>query len=259
MSDTIITSIEEGVMYITFNRPEKYNAFNREMALAVQEALNDAMRNDSVRAVYMTATGKAFCSGQDLKESSDPAAIDLRATVKGNYNPIIEKMRTIEKPVVVAVNGVAAGAGANIALAGDIIVAKESASFVQAFSKIGLIPDCGGTYFLPRAVGWGKASGLMMMADSISATEAERIGMLYKVFPDDTFEEESKKMAQYLAKMPTVAFAQTKLALNASSTNTLERQLNLEVDAQGTCGDTEDFTEGVTAFVEKRAPNFIGK
>lgn len=259
MSETIITSVEKGVMSITFNRPEKFNAFNREMALAVQNALNEAMKNDEIRAVYITATGKAFCSGQDLKESEDPTAIDLRSTVRGNYNPIIEKMRTIEKPVLVAVNGVAAGAGANIALAGDVVVASKKATFIQAFSKIGLIPDCGGTYFLPRAVGWGKASGLMMMADNISADEAERIGMIYKVIDDDKFEEESKKMVQYLADMPTKAFGYTKLALNQSSVNDLERQLNLEVDYQGACGDTEDFTEGVTAFVEKRAPDFRGR
>ncbi|MBX9448897.1 MAG: enoyl-CoA hydratase/isomerase family protein [Taibaiella sp.] len=259
MSDTIIKNIENGVMSITFNRPGRFNAFNREMAISVQEALNEAMRNEAVRAVFITATGKAFCSGQDLKETEDPTAIDLRATVRGNYNPIIEKMRKIEKPVLVAVNGVAAGAGANIALAGDVVVAAKSATFIQAFSKIGLIPDCGGTYFLPRAVGWGKASGLMMMADNITADDAERIGMIYKVIPDEDFEAESKRMAQYLADMPTKAFAYTKLALNQSAANDLERQLNLEVDYQGACGDTEDFAEGVTAFVEKRKPDFRGR
>lgn len=259
MSSTLIKSVENGVMKIILNRPDRFNAFNREMALALQEALFEAMRNEAVRAIYLSATGKAFCSGQDLKEAEDPTAIDLRATVRGHYNPIIEKMRTVEKPILVAVNGVAAGAGANIALAGDVVVAKESASFVQAFSKIGLIPDCGGTFFLPRMVGWGKASGLMMMADNISATEAERIGMIYKVIPDENFEAESLKMAQYLADMPTRAFSYTKLALNQSTTHSLEQQLNLEVDYQGACGDTEDFAEGVSAFVEKRKPVFVGK
>lgn len=256
---TILTEIKNGVMCITFNRPERYNAFNREMALAVQEALNEAMRNDAVRAVLISATGKAFCSGQDLKESEDPTQIDLRATVRGNYNPIIEKMRTIEKPVVVAVNGVAAGAGANIALAGDVVVASEKASFIQAFAKIGLIPDCGGTYFLPRAVGWGRASGLMMMGDAISGKEAEQMGMIYKCIADDDFEAEALRMAEYLASMPTRAFAYTKLALNRSASHDLTQQLALEVEYQGACGDTEDFTEGVTAFVEKRKPEFRGR
>lgn len=259
MSNTIIKKVENGVMSIIFNRPDKFNAFNREMALAVQDALNEAMRSDEVRAVYISATGKAFCSGQDLKEAEDPTHLDLRAIIKGNYNPIIEKMRTIEKPVVVAINGVAAGAGANIALAGDIIVAKESATFIQAFSKIGLIPDCGGTYFLPRAIGWAKASALMMLGDKISAVEAERIGMIYKYFPDDEFEKESYKIALYLATQPTRAFAYTKLALNESAANNLEKQLMTEMEFQGECGETEDFAEGILAFIEKREANFLGK
>lgn len=259
MSHTILTEFDNGVHTITFNRPETYNAFNREMALAVQESLNEAMKNEAVRAVLITARGKAFCSGQDLKEADDPTNLDLRSIVKGHYNPIIERMRSIEKPVVVAVNGVAAGAGANIALAGDVVIATESASFVQAFSKIGLIPDCGGTYFLPRAVGWGKASGLMMMGDKVSAREAEQMGMIYKSIPDADFESETKKIVHYLANMPTQAFAYTKLALNESSRNSLEAQLNLEVDYQGRCGETEDFAEGIMAFVEKRTPDFRGK
>lgn len=259
MSDTIIKKIENGVMSITFNRPDKFNAFNGEMAKAVQNALDEAQESQDVRAVYMTATGKAFCSGQDLKETSDPSQLDLRKIIENNYNPIIMKMRSITKPVVVAVNGVAAGAGANIALAGDIIVATESASFIQAFSKIGLIPDCGGTYFLPRAIGWAKASALMMLGDKIMATEAAQMGMIYKAYSDDTFVSESYKLAQYLATQPTQAFAYTKKALNESATNTLEQQLAVELDYQGKCGETSDFTEGINAFVEKRQAQFTGQ
>lgn len=259
MSETVITSFDNGVYTIKFNRPDKYNAFNREMAIAVQHALDYAMKREEIRAVFITADGKAFCSGQDLKEASDPANLDLRKIVHGHYNPIIDRIRHIEKPVVIAVNGVAAGAGANIALAGDIVVAKESASFVQAFSKIGLIPDCGGTYFLPRMIGWGKASALMMLADDINAKDAAEMGMIYKTFPDDTFEEESYAIAQKLATMPTVALAYTKLALNESVTNNLTQQLSVEEDYQGRCGDTEDFAEGITSFVEKRKPIFLGK
>lgn len=256
---TIKKEISKSVMRIELNRPERYHAFNREMALAVQEAFHDAMRNETVRCVLLTASGKAFCSGQDLKEVEEQEDLDIRAIVRGSYNPIIEKMRMIEKPVVVAVNGVAAGAGANIALAGDVIIAKESASFVQAFTKIGLIPDSGGTYFLPRMVGWGRASGLMMMGDSISARQAEQMGMIYKCIPDEEFEAETQRICEYLASMPTRAFAYTKLALNQSAKNTLEQQLNLEMEYQGACGETEDFAEGINAFNEKRKPIFLGK
>lgn len=259
MSNTIIKKVEQGVMSIILNRPERFNAFNTEMAQAVQQALTEAEQDDVVRAIYLTATGKAFCSGQDLKETEEPTDIDLRAVIKNNYNPIIIKLRNIPKPVVIAVNGVAAGAGANIALAGDVIVATESASFIQAFSKIGLIPDCGGTYFLPRAIGWAKASALMMLGDKVTAAEAEKIGMIYKTFSDDTFEVESYKLATYLASQPTQAFAYTKRALNKSATQDLEAQLLTEMEYQGACGETHDFVEGVQAFVEKRVPEFTGK
>lgn len=259
MSNTISKKIENGVLSIIFNRPEKFNAFNSEMAKAVQDALSEAEQNVEVRAIYMSATGKAFCSGQDLKEAGHPSELDLREVIRNNYNPIILKMRQIMKPIVVAVNGVAAGAGANIALAGDIIVATESASFIQAFSKIGLIPDCGGTYFLPRAIGWARASALMMLGDKISASEAVHMGMIYKSFPDETFETDSYALAQYLATQPTQAFAYTKKALNESATHTLEQQLAVELDYQGRCGETADFVEGINAFVEKRPAQFIGK
>lgn len=255
----ILKEVVDNVAYITFNRPEKFNSFNREMALGLQKALDECMSDDAVRAVYMTAEGKAFCAGQDLGEAVDPNGPELRAIVHGHYNPIIERIRTMSKPVVCAVNGVAAGAGANIALCCDIVVATETATFIQAFSKIGLIPDCGGTFFLPRLIGFQKASALMMMADNIDAKEAERLGMIYKYFPTETFVEESKKIAQYLAKMPTQAFAYTKAALNVSFQNSLSEQLMVEEDSQDACGRTVDFTEGIDAFLEKRKPNFIGK
>lgn len=255
----ILKEVADHVAYITFNRPEKFNSFNREMAMDFQKALDECMSDEDVRAVYITATGKAFCAGQDLAEAMDPNGPELRAIVHGHYNPIIERIRNIEKPVVCAVNGVAAGAGANLALCCDIVVATEQATFIQAFSKIGLIPDCGGTYFLPRLIGFQKASALMMMGDKIDAIEAERLGMIYKYFPADTFEAESKSIARYLASMPTQAFAYTKLALNDSFQNNLTQQLALEEDYQATCGETADFAEGTAAFLEKRNPNFIGK
>lgn len=255
---TVIASIERGVAYLTLNRPEKFNSFNREMALALQQALDKCMRDDSVRAVYLTGEGKAFCAGQDLAEAVDPDGPELRSIVHGHYNPIIDRIRTIEKPVVAAVNGVAAGAGANIALACDIVVAKESASFIQAFSKIGLIPDSGGTFFLPRLIGFQKASALMMLGDKVNAQEAERLGMIYKYFSDVDFDVESKQIALQLAQMPTKALGYTKLALNQSMHKNLNQQLALEEEYQDQCGKTHDFEEGIAAFLEKRNPVFQG-
>jgi 2-(1,2-epoxy-1,2-dihydrophenyl)acetyl-CoA isomerase len=256
---TVIAAIENNVAFLTLNRPEKFNSFNRDMALALQSELDKAMRNADVRAVYITGEGKAFCAGQDLGEAVDPDGPELRSIVHGHYNPIIERIRTLEKPVIAAVNGVAAGAGANIALACDIVVAKQSASFIQAFSKIGLIPDSGGTFFLPRLIGWQKAAALMMLGDKVGAEEAERLNMIYKVFSDESFEEESKKIAFTLASMPTKALGYTKLALNASFRNSLSQQLQVEEDYQDACGKTEDFDEGIQAFLEKRKPVFTGK
>lgn len=255
----IIATYENNIAYITLNRPEKFNSFNREMAIALQQELDKCMRDDSIRAVYLTGSGKAFCAGQDLAEAVDPDGPELRSIVHGHYNPIIERLRAIEKPVVAAVNGVAAGAGANIALACDIVVAKESASFIQAFSKIGLIPDSGGTFFLPRLIGFQKAAALMMLGDKIPAEEASRMGMIYKHFADDVFEAESKKIVETLAKLPTKALGFTKLALNQSARNTLTQQLQVEEDYQDLAGKTDDFAEGIEAFLEKRPAEFLGK
>ena len=255
---SILFEIKDAVAYITLNRPEKYNAFNREMALLFQEKLDECKSSD-VRCVLITGLGKAFCSGQDLDEVVDPNGPKIDAIVGEHYNPIISRIRQLQKPVVAAVNGVAAGAGANIALSCDIIIAARSSSFIQAFSRIGLIPDSGGTFFLPRLVGWQKASALMMLGDKVTADEAERIGMIYKVFDDDSFEKEAKKIASTLAGMPTKGLALTKQLLDNSFENNYEDQLHDEEIYQQRAGNTKDYKEGVLAFLEKRKPNFIGQ
>lgn len=256
---TILLEKKNGVGFITLNRPEKFNSFNREMALLLQSVLDECERDESVRSIYITGTGKAFCAGQDLGEvtGENPATFDK--ILLEHYNPIILRLRNIPKPIVCAVNGVAAGAGANIAIACDIVVANESASFVQAFSKIGLIPDCGGTYFLPRLIGFQKATAIMMLADKITAEEAEHLGMIYKFFSAEAFSQESVKIAETLAQMPTQAFALTKQALNASMNHSLEEQLQLEDKLQYQAAHTSDYNEGVAAFLEKRNPIFFGK
>lgn len=247
-----------GVGKITLNRPNKYHSFVREMALQLQQVLENCKEDSSVRAILITATGKAFCAGQDLGEATDPNGPDLTQIVKEHYNPIIRKIRSIEKPIVAAVNGVAAGAGASIALACDIVVATESAAFIQAFSKIGLIPDSGGTFFLPRLVGIQKAAGLMMTAEPVTAKEAVDMGMIYKVFSNANFEIESWKLVSKLAAMPTKGLGLTKRLLNESYSNNLEQQLAMEVECQNIAGNTTDFKEGVQAFLEKRKPKFNG-
>ena len=259
MATYINTAIEEGVMTITLNRPDKFNSFIKQMAFELQDALDEAAVNIQVRSVLLTATGKAFCAGQDLKEAIEPGGPELTTIVKEHYNPIIRKMRNLPKPVLVAVNGIAAGAGANIALAGDIVVATKSASLIQAFSKIGLIPDSGGTFMLPRLVGLQRATALMMTADPVSADEAVQMGMIYKAFPDETFVEDALALARKLAKMPTKGLMLTKKALNKSLTNDLDTQLQCEDDLQTQAGSTSDFKEGVQAFLEKRQPNFTGQ
>ena len=251
--------IIDGVGKITLNRPDKYHSFVREMALQLQEALDKCNENNEVRAILITANGKAFCAGQDLGEATDPNGPSLTQIILEHYNPIIRKIRNIEKPVVAAVNGVAAGAGASIALCCDIVVATQSASFIQAFSKIGLIPDSGGTFFLPRLVGMQRATALMMTADPVSATAAMEMGMIYQVFSDETFEEESWKLVSKLAKMPTKGLGLTKRLLNASYTNNFEEQIDMEDKCQTIAGNTSDFKEGIAAFFEKRKPNFKGE
>ena len=249
----------EGVGKITLNRPEKFHSVVRELALKLQKVLDECAEQDEIRSVLITATGKAFCAGQDLAEATAPNAPNITKIIQEHYNPIIRKIRNLKKPVIAAVNGVAAGAGASIALCCDIVVAKESATFIQAFSKIGLIPDSGATYFLPRLIGYQKAAAIMMTAEPIKAQEAVEIGMIYKSFPDEDFEQKSWKLATKLAQMPTKGLALTKELLNASPSNKLEEQLVMEEDCQKHAAETQDFQEGVSAFLEKRKPNFKGK
>jgi 2-(1,2-epoxy-1,2-dihydrophenyl)acetyl-CoA isomerase len=255
----IISEIEGNVLKIILNRPDKFNSFNREMALQMQQALDKAQADHIVRAIHITAAGKAFCAGQDLSEAMDANGPGIERIVREHYNPIIEKIRQIEKPVVCAVNGVAAGAGANIALACDIVIAGASASFIQAFSKIGLIPDSGGTFFLPRLIGFGKASALMMLGDKVSAADAEKMGMIYKVAEDASLQNDSMAVAKTIADMPTKGIGFTKRLLNQSLINTLEKQLEYEADTQVHAALTYDYNEGVNAFLEKRKPVFKGE
>jgi 2-(1,2-epoxy-1,2-dihydrophenyl)acetyl-CoA isomerase len=255
---SILFEIKDAIGYITLNRPDKYNAFNREMSLLMQEKL-EACKDDTVRSVYITGSGKAFSAGQDLEEVVAPDGPKIETILSEHYNPIIKAIRRLEKPVVAAVNGVAAGAGANIALCCDIVVASRSASFIQAFSKIGLIPDSGGTYFLPRLIGWQKATALMMLGDKVPAEEAERMGMVYKVYDEDKFQQESTMLANTLSQMPTRGLALTKQILNNSLINNYEDQLQDEEIFQQKAGKTEDFAEGVKAFLEKRKGVFKGK
>jgi len=255
----IKTEMDGSVLKITLNRPDKFNSFNREMALQMQAALDKAASEKNIRAVFITGEGKAFCAGQDLSEVVDPNGIGLDRIVTEHYNPIIEKIRNIEKPVICSVNGVAAGAGANIALACDVVIAASSVAFIQAFSKIGLIPDSGGTFFLPRLVGFGKASALMMLGDKVSAQDAEKMGMIYKVIDDANLQIEAFVIAKTLADMPTIGIGLTKRLLNQSMTNNLSAQLAAEGVEQINAAKSYDYNEGVNAFLEKRKPVFKGE
>jgi len=244
---------------IILSRPDKYNSFIREMALELQKKLDECKSDEAIRCILIMGSGKAFCAGQDLKEATDPNGPEIGKIVQEHYNPIIRKIREIEKPIIAAVNGVAAGAGANMALACDIVVAANSASFIQAFSKIGLIPDSGGTYFLPRLIGLPKAAALMMTGEVVSAEKAETLGMIYAVYKDSQFETSAMKLAETIAAMPTKGLGYTKKLLNHSLNNSLEEQLDLEAQTQALSAKSEDHKEGIRAFLEKRKPIFTGK
>lgn len=259
MNESILLETNNSIAFITLNRPDKFNSFNREMALRLQNVLDECESNKSIRCIYLTGNGKAFSAGQDLGELTGDNAPTISQILTEHYNPILTRIRNIPLPIVCAVNGVAAGAGANIALACDVVIASDSASFIQAFSKIGLIPDSGGTFTLPRLIGFQRASALMMMGDKISTSEALQMGMLYKVFSNETFIEESKNIALTLANMPTKGLAYTKFVLNQSMNNSLEEQLKLEDEYQRKAAATNDYSEGVNAFIEKRKPTFIGE
>ena len=258
-TNSIELKVENKVALISLNRPEVFNSFNREMALKLQSVLDECNDSSDVRAIVLTGNGKAFCAGQDLNEVTSPEINPgFKKILEEHYNPIIKRIRRSKKPIIAAVNGVAAGAGANIALACDLVVAHEKVNFIQAFSLIGLIPDSAGTFFLPRLIGFQKASALAMLGEKVSAEEAERIGMIYKVIPFENFTEEVHKLALKLAQMPTKALGMIKELLNASLTNTLDMQLDMESKYQIAAANTEDYAEGVAAFIEKREPNFKG-
>jgi len=263
MSETSIRlEIAEGYAAVTLNRPDRLNSFNPEMHRQLRDALAEIERRADVRAVLLTGAGRAFCTGQDLAERrfapGDPPP-DLGASLDANFNPLVRRLRGLPKPVVCAVNGVAAGAGANVALACDIVVAARSASFIQAFCKLGLVPDSGGTYFLPRLVGTARAMGLALLGERVSAEEAERIGLIWRCVDDASLLAEARAIARHLAAQPTRGLAAIKRALQAAATNSLDAQLDLERDLQRELGRTHDYREGVTAFLEKRAPQFEGK
>ena len=257
---SVLLSVDAGVLTITLNRPEKLNALNPEMHERLSAALQRAADESEIRSVLLTGAGRGFCTGQDLAERDvSPGAppIDLSVSLGRHYNPLVRRMRALPKPIVCAVNGVAAGAGANIALACDIVVAARSASFVQAFSRLGLVPDAGGSYFLPRLVGTARAMGLALLAEKLSAEQAAEWGLIWKVVDDAALSAETVALAQRLAQGPTKGYGLLKRALYAG--NGLDAQLDLERDLQREAGLSADYREGVTAFKEKREPRFQGK
>ena len=258
----VLVSLDGGVLTVTLNRPDKLNAFVPEMHRELRAALEQAKDEAGVRALLLTGAGRGFCAGQDLSERNvtpGAAPIDLSVSLGSNYNPLVRRLRELPKPVVCAVNGVAAGAGANIALACDVVIAARSASFVQSFARIGLVPDSGGTYFLPRLVGAARAMGLALLGDKLSAEDAERWGLIWKVVDDSRLLEESMVVANKLAAGPTKGYGLLKKALYASAHNTLDAQLDLERDLQREAGFSEDYREGVSAFLQKRPPEFKGR
>jgi len=258
---SILVSLETGVLAVTLNRPDKLNAFNPEMHEELRAALEQA-DGAEVRAVLLTGAGRAFCAGQDLstrKVTPGAAPIDLAVSLGNYYNPLVRRLRELPKPVVCAVNGTAAGAGANIALACDLVIAARSANFVQAFSRIGLLPDSGGTWFLPRLAGSARAMGLALLGEKLSAEDAAAWGLIWKVVDDDALATEAMAITKQLAAGPTTGYGLIKQALLASASNSLDAQLELERDLQRKAGFSEDYREGVAAFLEKRKPVFKGK
>jgi 2-(1,2-epoxy-1,2-dihydrophenyl)acetyl-CoA isomerase len=257
---SIVFEVVDGYAAVTLNRPDRLNSFNGEMHERLREAVAEAKRRDDVRALLLTGAGRGFCAGQDLSErAGGTAPADLGATISTYYNPLVRSLRELPKPVICAVNGVAAGAGANIALACDIVIAARSASFIQAFCKIGLVPDSGGTYFLPRLVGTARAMGLMLLGDKLTAEDAESWGLIWKCVDDVRLMDEARALARQLGAGPTKGLADIKRATYDSPANTLDAQLDLERDLQRELGRTADYREGVHAFLEKRAPKFTGR
>ena len=260
-SASILTSLDDSVLTITLNRPDKLNSFTADMSQALQAALREAT-HENVRAVLLTGAGKGFCAGQDLSDRmvvAQGGSIDLGETIEKNWAPVIRAIRDLPKPVVCAVNGVAAGAGANLALGCDIVLAARSAKFIQPFCKLGLMPDGGGSWLLPRLIGEARAKALAMTGEPVSAEQAEAWGMIWKALPDDALMPTAREMAERLATQPTYGFALTKQAIHAGAGATLEQHLDTERDLQRLAGASPDYVEGVTAFIEKRTPRFTGK
>ncbi|MEE4378211.1 MAG: 2-(1,2-epoxy-1,2-dihydrophenyl)acetyl-CoA isomerase PaaG [Candidatus Competibacteraceae bacterium] len=260
--NTIEFVIADGLATLTLNRPKSLNSFNTEMHTEVRDALKQVKSTPEIRCLLLTGAGRGFCAGQDLSDrdvAPGEQIPDLGESVENNYNPLIRTLKTLEMPVVCAVNGVAAGAGANIALACDLVFAARSASFIQSFCRLGLIPDSGGTWHLPRLLGHARAMGLALLGDKLSAEQAEQWGLIWKCVEDDQLLEEATNVARHLATQPTFGLSLIKRALNASYTNTLDQQLDLERDFMRLGGRSEDYLEGVKAFMEKRPPVFKGR
>ncbi|WP_455428092.1 2-(1,2-epoxy-1,2-dihydrophenyl)acetyl-CoA isomerase PaaG [Dryocola sp. LX212] len=258
----ILSDVQNGVMTLALNRPERLNSFNDEMHRQLAEALNQAEHDDAIRCLLITGEGRAFCAGQDLNDRNvDPngAAPDLGASVENFYNPLVRRLAKLPKPVIAAVNGVAAGAGATLALGCDMVIAARSANFIMSFSRLGLVPDCGGTWFLPRVAGRARAMGLALLGDKLSAEQAHQWGMIWQVVDDDALTDTSRALAVHFASQPTFGLGLVKKALFASESNTLDVQLDLERDYQRIAGRSDDYREGVAAFLAKRPPVFKGK